>query len=172
MQRVLAGALARRIVGVGALLVLGGLALIGILVLRLLAQILGQAEMRQHLAHPDREVLLAAELLAERRPVLAGPAVEDAPPGVQDLALLARQAEAEQMLAGVELERLAEAGLGLIGRGATGRRPRAACALARLAATPAIRLAPSASTRTCSSASNTAPARSPCGFSRLCSLTS
>ena len=58
----------------------------------------------------------SAELLAERRPVLAGPAVQDAPPSVQDLALLARQAETEQMLAGVELERFGEAGLGLIGR--------------------------------------------------------
>ncbi len=117
LQRVLAGAVARRWLGAGALLVLGGLALIGVLVVRLLAQILGQPEMRQHLTHPDRELLLAAELLAERRPVLAGAAVEDAPPGVQDLALLLRQAEAEQALAGVQLERLGEAGLGRVRRG-------------------------------------------------------
>src|SRR5919106_1265080 len=52
------------------------------------------------------------------------------------------------------------------------RRLRAACAQARLAATPIIRRAPRASTRTCSRAPNTASATSPLGRKRWWTLAS
>ena len=70
---------------------------VGLLVLRLLAEILGQAEMGQHLAHLDGEVLLGGQQLAHAAPVLAGAAVERLRQGSSDLALLARQVKPSRL---------------------------------------------------------------------------
>ena len=113
--------------------------------------------MRQHLAHVDAEFLLRAQLPPQALPVLAGAALQPGPPLVQDLALRLGQREADAGSRG----RTARALRRVLPRpspgsaaGGRGRRAR----WRGWTATPAMRLAPSASTRTCSSASKTAPA--------------
>ena len=64
---------AGRIVGAGVLLLLARLALVGILLLGLLAEVLGEAEMRASISRTcAANASWSVELPAERRPVLAG----------------------------------------------------------------------------------------------------
>jgi hypothetical protein len=88
---------------------------IGSLLVGILAQLLGEAELCQHLPHVQPELLLARELAAQPAPVLAGLAVEPAAPALEGVALALAELEAEQALQRVELERLGELGLGTVG---------------------------------------------------------
>ena len=99
------------------LLLLLSFVLLGIRVFRLLAELLGQTQMGQQLAHAQRERLLVGQMRAQIAPVLAGPALQPGAPVIELRPLLPRQVKPEQALLRVQLQRRREIGL-LVARGA------------------------------------------------------
>ncbi len=99
------------------LLLLLSFVLLGIRVFRLLAELFGQTQMGEQLAHAQRERLLVGQMRAQIAPVLAGPALQPGAPVIELRPLLPRQVEPEQALLRVQLQRRREIGL-LVARGA------------------------------------------------------